>query len=201
MPTSPPEGEGSSLRSKWLRALDRSPHEPYTGSSKPRTPVSGADGPGFSGKRTAEIVGISYRQLDYWVRTDLIHPSLASTAGSGSRRRFSYRDLLELKMIKTLLDNGVKLENIRQAFAYVRDELGEDLSSAKLVLTGSDAVLVRENDELIDVMTRYKGQGVLNVLDLDTVKEEVDSAIVELFPERDATDSSAEGAANDWEIA
>jgi len=137
---------------------------------------------GFSGKRAAEIVDISYRQLDYWARTDLIRPSLADAHGSGSRRRYSYRDLIELKLIKTLLDNGIKLENVRQAFHYVRDELGEDLSSARLVLQGNSAVLVRENNELIDVVNKSKGQGVLNILDLDEVKGEVDDAIVELFP-------------------
>ena len=41
---------------------------------------------GFSGKKAAEIVGISYRQLDYWARTDLIRPSVADAAGSGSGR-------------------------------------------------------------------------------------------------------------------
>ncbi len=142
-----------------------------------------ADGTNFSGKRAAEIVKISYRQLDYWARTDLIRPSLADAKGSGSRRSYSYRDLIELKLIKTLLDNGIKLENIRQAFDYVRDQLGEDLTSAKLVLSGSSAVLVRENDELIDVLGKTKGQGVLNLLDLGDVKEEVDDAIIELFPE------------------
>ena len=57
---------------------------------------------GYSGKRTAEIVGITYRQLDYWARTDLVRPSLQSAQGSGSRRLYSYRDLLELKVIKSL---------------------------------------------------------------------------------------------------
>ena len=41
---------------------------------------------GYSAKLTAEVVGITYRQLDYWARTDLVAPSLAKAAGSGSRR-------------------------------------------------------------------------------------------------------------------
>jgi DNA-binding transcriptional MerR regulator len=41
---------------------------------------------GFSGTKAATIVGITYRQLDYWARTDLIRPSLTDAAGSGSRR-------------------------------------------------------------------------------------------------------------------
>ena len=136
----------------------------------------------FSGKRAADIVGISYRQLDYWARTDLIRPSVADAKGSGSRRRYSYRDLLELKLVKTLLDDGIKLESIRAAFGYLRDQLGEDLSTAKLVIVGNSAVLVRENDELIDVVNRHQGQGVLNLLALDGVQSQVDAAIVELRP-------------------
>ena len=83
---------------------------------------------GFSGRRAAEIVGITYRQLDYWARTDLIRPSLADANGSGSRRKYSYRDLLELKVVKNLLDAGIRLESVRDAFAYLRDHLGEDVS-------------------------------------------------------------------------
>ncbi|HUW04591.1 MAG TPA: MerR family transcriptional regulator [Acidimicrobiales bacterium] len=137
---------------------------------------------GFSGKKTAELVGITYRQLDYWARTDLVKPSLAEANGSGSRRRYSYADLLELKIIKSLIDAGIKLESVRTAFDYLRDELGEDPASAQLVISGTSAVLVRDGAELIDVVNRYRGQGVLNLLALDEVKEELDAAIVELHP-------------------
>ncbi len=135
---------------------------------------------GFSGKRAAEIVGITYRQLDYWARTDLIRPSLADAEGSGSRRRYSYKDLLELKVIKRLLDAGIKLESIREAFAYLRERLGEDVAAAHLVIDGTSAVLVR-GDELIDVVNRYQGQGVLNLLPMDGVIEELDSAVAQMF--------------------
>ena len=176
MPTDPSDDERTSLRSKVLRALERSPYEPYTGSDERRVsePYEG-DEPGFSGKQAAEIIDVSYRQLDYWTRTDLIRPSIDPPGG---RRRYSYRDLIELKLVKTLLDAGVKLETIRDAFRYIRDELGEDLSSAKLVLAGHSAVLVQE-DELVEVFSRYKGKGVLNFVDLDDIKNEVDAAIVE----------------------
>ena len=59
---------------------------------------------GYSGTKAAAVVGISYRQLDYWARTNLIRPSLTDATGSGSRRQYGYRDLLELRVIKSLLD-------------------------------------------------------------------------------------------------
>ena len=46
---------------------------------------------GYSGSKTASIVGITYRQLDYWTRTGLVRPSLGDATGSGSRREYSTR--------------------------------------------------------------------------------------------------------------
>ncbi len=136
---------------------------------------------GFSGSEAVDIVGITYRQLDHWARTNLIRPSLADAKGSGSRRRYSYKDLIELKMIKTLLDAGQRLARVRTAFNYLRD-LGDDLSSVQLVIAGDSVVLVREGENLIDVVNKYQGQGVLNLLALGGVVEQVDAAILELRP-------------------
>jgi DNA-binding transcriptional MerR regulator len=135
---------------------------------------------GFSGTRTAEIVGITYRQLDYWARTDLVRPSMADAQGSGSRRKYSYRDLLELKIIKQLLDAGIKLETVRDVFANLREHVGADITSANIVIDGSTAVLARDDGELVDLVRT--GQGVLNVLSLGRVAQEVDASISELFP-------------------
>lgn len=137
---------------------------------------------GYSGKSTAEIVGITYRQLDYWARTDLIRPSLTDASGSGSRRQYSYRNLLELKVVKNLLDSGIRLEQVREVFAYLQDELGEDIATANLVVNGAQPMLVRSGEEVIDLL--QNGQGVLNILPLSGVIDELDEAIVELFPSR-----------------
>ena len=132
---------------------------------------------GFSGTQAAKVVGITYRQLDYWARTDLIRPSISDASGSGSRRRYSYQDLLELRVIKTLLDAGIKLESVRDVFAYLREHVTTDIASAHLVINGSSVVLA-QGDELIDVLAN--GQGVLNVLSLAGVKDEVDAQLVPL---------------------
>jgi len=143
---------------------------------------------GYSGKATSEIVGITYRQLDYWARTDLIRPSLLDAAGSGSRRQYSYRDLVELKVIKNLLDSGIRLEQVREIFNYLQDELGEDVATANLVVNGSQPMLVRSGEEVIDLL--QNGQGVLNILPLGAVVDEVDEKLIELFPSRHSTEAS-----------
>lgn len=133
---------------------------------------------GFSGKMAATVVGITYRQLDYWARTDLVRPSLNEAKGSGSRRRYGYRDLLELKVVKTLLDAGIKLEQVREVFRYLRNELDTDVASANLVITGTSSVLIRDGEEIVDLLRN--GQGVLNILPLAGVKQQVDAGIVAL---------------------
>lgn len=147
---------------------------------------------GFSGTRAAAIVGITYRQLDYWARTDLIRPSLSDASGSGSRRRYSYQDLLELRVIKTLLDAGIKLESVREVFRYLRDHVSGDIASAHLVISGSSVVLC-EGDRLIDVLSQ--GQGVLNVLSLAGVKDDIDAQLVPLADVGDHADAGTDRAA------
>jgi DNA-binding transcriptional MerR regulator len=136
------------------------------------------DEQGYSGTRAARIVGITYRQLDYWARTDLVRPSLTDASGSGSRRMYSYRDLLELRVIKSLLDAGIRLEAVRQAFSYLRQHVDVDIAAAHLVISGHDVVLC-DGDTLIDVLRRA-GQGVLNVLPIGGVKLELDHQLVAL---------------------
>lgn len=131
-----------------------------------------SDDLGYSGTRAAKVVGITYRQLDYWARTDLIRPSLNDAAGSGSRRRYSYNDLLELKAIKKLLDAGIKLEQVRKVFEYLREHVSTDIAAAHIVIDGS-SVNLYDDGQLIDVL--QKGQGVLNVLSMGGVKSELEA--------------------------
>jgi DNA-binding transcriptional MerR regulator len=151
--------------------------------NEPLAPVGLSTGPadGFRGKQVCAIVGITYRQLDYWARTDLLRPSLVDATGSGSQRRYSYADVLELKVIKRLLDAGLKLQQARQAVECLRGDLGVDLASAQLVLADSRSILATSGGELVDLLAG--GQGVFNVLPLAGVVSELEAAIVELNAE------------------
>ena len=141
---------------------------------------------GFSGTRAAKVVGITYRQLDYWARTDLIRPSLNDAAGSGSRRRYSYNDLLELKAIKKLLDAGIKLEQVRKVFEYLRKHVSTDIAAAHIVIDGS-SVNLYDDGQLIDVLQR--GQGVLNVLSMGGVKSELEADLAPSATELEQADA------------
>lgn len=144
------------------------------GGRPPGTP----GGAGFRGPQVCNLIGITYRQLDYWARTGLLRPSLADARGSGSKRLYSYRDLLELKVIKELLDAGISLQSARRAVDCLREDLGADLASAKLVLMGSRSVLAKSNGEVVDLLAG--GQGVFNIVPLSGVVDELDAAIVDL---------------------
>jgi DNA-binding transcriptional MerR regulator len=103
---------------------------------------------GYHAPQVCKIVGISYRQLDYWARTGLLRPSLADAKGSGSQRVYSYQDLLELKVVKQLLDAGVNLQKARRALACLRDS-GEELAAVPLsgVLDEVNAAIVEIGED------------------------------------------------------
>ena len=133
---------------------------------------------GFHGPQVCDLVGISYRQLDYWARTGLLQPSVAAARGSGTRRVYSYSDVLELKVIKQLLDAGVSLQSARRAVECLREDLGADVASSNLVLTGTSSVLARSNGEVVDLLAG--GQGVFNIVPLAGVVDELEADIVRL---------------------
>ena len=147
----------------------------------------------FSGSQAAQIAGITYRQLDYWARTNLIRPSLSDARGSGSRRSYEYRDLLELKVIKQLLDAGIKLESVREVFNYLRSHVDTEIASAHIVISGK-AVVLCQGDHLVDVVRN--GQGVLNVLPLANIKSDVDAMIVSLADRNTETKSQPSSVAS-----
>jgi DNA-binding transcriptional MerR regulator len=145
---------------------------------------------GYRGPVVCKIVGITYRQLDYWARTDLVRPSVCDANGSGTQRLYSYTDLVELKVIKRLLDADISLQAARKAIEYLRDQLGADLASAHLVLDGGSTVLVQNGDQIIDLLRN--GQGVLNIVSLGPVVDDLESELHEveaneLVPVADAT--------------
>jgi DNA-binding transcriptional MerR regulator len=135
---------------------------------------------GFRGPQVCSIVGITYRQLDHWTRTKLVRPSIAEAHGRGTQRLYSYTDLVELKVIKSLLDGGLSLQSVRKVIEYLRSNLGSDLASASLVIEGQRSVLARTGEEIVDLVRH--GQGVLNIVPLGNVKQELDAKILEFGP-------------------
>jgi DNA-binding transcriptional MerR regulator len=132
---------------------------------------------GYRGPQVCAIVGITYRQLDYWARTDLLRPSITEARGSGSQRRYSYTDLVQLKVIKRLLDAGVSLKSARRAIDCLR-EFGDELTTANLVIDESRSVLAETGEEIINLLAG--GQGVLNIVPMGSLVSELQSAITEL---------------------
>ena len=92
---------------------------------------------GYRGATACVAAGITYRQLDYWARTNLVEPSIQGAAGSGSQRLYSFRDILVLKIVKRLLDTGVSLQNIRTAVEHLRERGVADLEKMVLMSDGA----------------------------------------------------------------
>jgi DNA-binding transcriptional MerR regulator len=130
---------------------------------------------GFSGPTVCRLTGVTYRQLDYWARTNLVTPSITPAKGSGSKRTYSYADLLEVKVIKSLLNSGLSLARARQAVECLRGALGADLASSSLVMSDAGSVLAHSDGELVDLLRG--GQGVFNIVPLAGVVAELTTTI------------------------
>ncbi|MDD7385067.1 MAG: MerR family transcriptional regulator [Actinomycetaceae bacterium] len=132
---------------------------------------------GYRGPVASRAAGITYRQLDYWDRTQLVSPSIKGATGSGSQRLYSFRDVLMLKVVKRLLDTGVSLQQIRTAVGALRDRGIEDLTSITLMSDGASVYACTTEDEVIDLIKG--GQGVFGIA-VGKVWNEVQGTLAEL---------------------
>jgi DNA-binding transcriptional MerR regulator len=135
------------------------------------------DTAGYRGAVAARAAGISYRQLDYWARTELVEPTVRGAAGSGSQRLYGFRDILVLKLVKRLLDTGISLQQIRTAVNQLREAGVNDLAQTTLMSDGASVYLCTSDDEVIDLVSR--GQGVFGIA-VGKVLREVESSLTEL---------------------
>ena len=119
------------------------------------------DSVGYRGPTACAAAGITYRQLDYWARTELVVPTVRSAAGSGSQRLYSFKDILVLKVVKRLLDTGVSLQNIRLAVDALRARGVEDLARITLLSDGTTVYECTSSEEVVDLLRG--GQGVFGI--------------------------------------
>jgi len=129
------------------------------------------DSVGYRGPTACSAAGITYRQLDYWARTELVVPSVRSAAGSGSQRLYSFKDILVLKVVKRLLDTGVSLQNIRVAVEHLRKRGVEDLARITLLSDGTTVYECTSSEEVVDLLRG--GQGVFGIAVLGAVFQHV----------------------------
>lgn len=108
---------------------------------------------GFTGAVACQLVGISYRQLDYWDRTGLVTPSVHPAVGSGSRRGYGFDDLVELRIVKRLLDTGVSLRRIRLTMEQFRRALpAEERVAVNMLSDGEQVHVCRSGADLAHVL-------------------------------------------------
>lgn len=115
---------------------------------------------GYRGPAVSDIVGITYRQLDYWARTGLVSPSIRKAEGSGSQRLYSFEDIVRLRVVKRLLDTGVTLERIRAALEELTRQ-GRALADVTLASDGRTVYAIDDDRQLLDLLQR--GQGVFAI--------------------------------------
>jgi DNA-binding transcriptional MerR regulator len=146
---------------------------------------------GYRAPQVCKLVGITYRQLDYWARTGLIVPSMQQAHGSGSQRIYSFTDVVQLKVIKNLLDAGMSLKKIRSAVEILRNEMDSEqpLADVTLLSDGKTIYAAHSDEEVVDVLR--KGQGVFSIA-IGPVQDQVEGAIHQLFPDDDELAGVAE---------
>ena len=141
---------------------------------------------GFTVPQAVRLTGCTSHQLRYWDQVGLLRPSLQRTEGrQGKARLYSFRDLVALKVIKSLLDGGMSLQQVRRAYGFLRNKAGLDrhLSEVKLITDGRSIFEVARSDgEILDALK--KGQMAFCVA-IDSIARSVKDDVAEFTRDRD----------------
>jgi DNA-binding transcriptional MerR regulator len=141
---------------------------------------------GFTALQASRFTGSTGNQLRYWDKIGLVKPTVQATGGRpGVRRVYSFRDLIALKVVKSLLDGGMSLQRVRRAYSYLREnaDLEEHLSTVKLVTDGKSIFKIcRDEGEILDALRQ--GQMAFFVA-IDRIAGEVGSGVSEFIRDRE----------------
>lgn len=133
----------------------------------------------FTAIQATRLTGCSVSQIRYWDRVGLVVPSL----GSGRSRRYTFPDLVALRMVRSLLDAGLPLRRIRRAVEQLRAVGDDDLAGLRLVADGSTVFACRDDGEVLDAL----GHGQLALfVSVDAVAADVEAEVRDYTAEREA---------------
>jgi predicted RNase H-like HicB family nuclease len=139
----------------------------------------------FNSKIIHKITGLTMRQIDYWDRTHFIKPSVSEATGHGSVRLYSFTDLIQIKVAKTLLEKGVSLQKIRKSINYLKKNMPDvkkPLSELRFLTDGNSVFVITQDDkQIIDTLKR--GQLVFSIA-LGGLIEELKGTVIDIEKER-----------------
>ncbi len=116
----------------------------------------------YGSNEVCKIVEISYKQLDYYDRTNFVKPSVNEAKGYGSRRMYDFNDLLKLKVIKKLLEAGISLQKIRKTKKYLEENWSNNgFDKITLISDGNTVYACSSDKDIVD--TLKSGQGVFGI--------------------------------------
>jgi len=118
---------------------------------------------GFGAKAVRTLTGVSRMQLQHWDRTGIVKPSIKMGAGKGSRREYSFKDLVQLKVAKRLRDEGISLQKIRKSLQYLRrnfPDVKAPLAELRFLTNGVDMFVLTDRPEVI--LDTLRGQFVFS---------------------------------------
>jgi len=111
---------------------------------------------GYGSRFIQNVFGIPISTLHSWDKKALVKPELRPAAGRGSRRLYSFQDLVQLLVLSRLRDMGVSLQRIRKCLDFLRrhfPELQAPLAELSFVTDGETVfVLTADPHTLLDTL-------------------------------------------------
>lgn len=123
--------------------------------------------------QAARLSGCSRAQLRAWDRAALVP--------EGSDGTYGFRDLVALRVVRSLLDAGLSLTKVKHALGHLQAS-GDDIAGLRLVTDGVTVWACRDDGQILDALRH--GQLALFIA-VDRFVDAVEAEITAFGAERD----------------
>lgn len=137
---------------------------------------------GFNSQAVMRLTGLTHRKLVYLDRTGLVKPSIRAAAGSGTRRVYSFDDLVGLRALAEMRQAGLSLQAVRSVIAHLRKHQTKPLGSISLILEGKHVFVRTDSPRTLEELTA--GGQFAMVLPVESIVERLNQQVTEIAAAR-----------------
>lgn len=130
----------------------------------------------FTLRQVSLWTGLSEEMIDYLCRMDVVTPTTSGRRGRGRMRTFRFPDVVLLRTVKHLLDQGVSVKKVRMSLVNLRNKFSEITPGQlpkQFICSDGKEVYLRTRKDVLAEISRSSQLTFAFVMNMDALHEDL----------------------------
>ena len=127
-------------------------------------------------RQVHQWTGHSEKMIDYLCRSEIVIPTIAGRRGRSRMRMFTFADVVLLRAVKLLLDQGVSVRKIRISLKNIRDKFHEFTPGQlpnQYIFSDGKNVFLKTGDDVLAEVSKSNQLAFSFIMNLQTLNADV----------------------------